>query len=536
MADVRTIRISDDGVGWKEITSPDTLVVDALRVPTTLVVPAGTAFPGAPVAGELFWRTDTAVLWRRNTGNTAWEPVSGTADLGFAALYPHRFVNQTSSTISFNYGTLTFTITPVGGSFTFYWQGQKYVKTGAENKVLAGTDGLHFVYYDSSGTLQESTIPWDLKIHVPVATIYINTTLGAALLQEERHMSNMDWATHYLLHNTLGTRFERGFGISGYTLNTDTDAAVTFGMSNGTINDEDIIINIVHAAVPSNPFEQILTDPAQIPVFYRVGASGVWTWDAPTNFYVKNGGTARVSYNQYTGGAWQQTDGGNGDFIAYWIFATNNLVNPIISLQGQRVDGTLNDARLNNTLEGLNLGGLPAAEMKALYRIIVRTNSGYGGTRKFLISDVADYRSTSAVPGLFVPTSHAGLGDLNISGHPAVVVSVDTTSFGGQIPTSSNTVQTALQSTNDHTHGIKAGIVPAASFAGNPKTATVAFATPYPDTNYSVTHVIYTNGLANAAYIATIENKTVNGFDLSLHTGNIGNVIDVEWITRPVGE
>lgn len=38
-----------------------------------LVVPAGATFPAAPVAGELFWRTDEVKLYRRDSTNTAWE-------------------------------------------------------------------------------------------------------------------------------------------------------------------------------------------------------------------------------------------------------------------------------------------------------------------------------------------------------------------------------------------------------------------------------------------------------------------------------
>ena len=41
-----------------------------------LVIPAGSSFPGSPIAGELFWRTDLVALYRRNTGNTAWETTS----------------------------------------------------------------------------------------------------------------------------------------------------------------------------------------------------------------------------------------------------------------------------------------------------------------------------------------------------------------------------------------------------------------------------------------------------------------------------
>jgi hypothetical protein len=39
----------------------------------TLIVPAGSAFPGSPTAGELFWRTDLVALYRRNSANTTWE-------------------------------------------------------------------------------------------------------------------------------------------------------------------------------------------------------------------------------------------------------------------------------------------------------------------------------------------------------------------------------------------------------------------------------------------------------------------------------
>jgi hypothetical protein len=84
--------------------------------------------------------------------------------------------------------------------------------------------------------------------------------------------------------------------------------------------------------------------------------------------------------------------------------------------------------------------------------------------------------------------------------------------------------------------GVKSGLVLKASFAGTPKKASVAFATAYPDTNYSVNHIININGANNASYIATIENKTAAGFDISMHTGNVSDLIDVEWTTRVVGE
>lgn len=87
----------------------------------------------------------------------------------------------------------------------------------------------------------------------------------------------------------------------------------------------------------------------------------------------------------------------------------------------------------------------------------------------------------------------------------------------------------------DSIYGAKSGVVPEASFAGNPKSATVTFGTAEPDTNYAVSHVVHVTGASNAAFIATIENKTVNGFDINLHTGNSSKVVAVNWSVSRLG-
>ena len=45
----------------------------------TFVGAAGATFPTTPEAGEWFWRTDESKLYRRNSGNTAWEAVTAPA-------------------------------------------------------------------------------------------------------------------------------------------------------------------------------------------------------------------------------------------------------------------------------------------------------------------------------------------------------------------------------------------------------------------------------------------------------------------------
>lgn len=60
-----------------------------------LVVPSGSAFPVSPVAGEMFFREDTAQLYRRNAGNSAWE---------FATDAPVDSVNGFTGTVVLNAG------------------------------------------------------------------------------------------------------------------------------------------------------------------------------------------------------------------------------------------------------------------------------------------------------------------------------------------------------------------------------------------------------------------------------------------------
>ena len=45
----------------------------------TIEGPAGSSFPGTPVAKEWFWRTDENKLYRRNDGNTAWDAIEAVA-------------------------------------------------------------------------------------------------------------------------------------------------------------------------------------------------------------------------------------------------------------------------------------------------------------------------------------------------------------------------------------------------------------------------------------------------------------------------
>jgi hypothetical protein len=70
----------------------------------------------------------------------------------------------------------------------------------------------------------------------------------------------------------------------------------------------------------------------------------------------------------------------------------------------------------------------------------------------------------------------------------------------------------------------KSGVALPGFFAGTPKKATITFAVPYPDTNYSV-HLTGTDGR-----IWSYENKTANGFVINSNS-NVTPTSEVSWRT-----
>ena len=327
---------------------------------------------------------------------------------------PTGFPDASTTTISVVDGTRTFTIAPTGASFDVYVNGIKFTKT-SESVTFTDTEGLWFFYYNTSGVLVASQTVWTFTNGAPVALLYWDATNNVSLdLADERHGSTMDWATHQYLHTTVGTRFGSGLAASGYVINSAVNANVRFAFDAGSIYDEDLKITI-----------GAQTEPAQIPVFYRDGLAGMWRRAAATDYPYLTTGTGRIAYNLDTAGTWSQAEVTNGDFAAYWIFATNGANYPIISIQGQRQDISLANAQNNNLYESLAFGTLPYAEMKLLYRVIVQTSNAYGSTMKVRVSEVQDLRSVSNLPsGSYVATDHNSLTGRTAAGsHPASAIS-----------------------------------------------------------------------------------------------------------------
>lgn len=306
---------------------------------------------------------------------------------------PSGFLDSAETTISFNDGNRTLTVTKVGASFDVYCKGTKVTFSSNLTKQITTDVGLHFIYWNLSSVpsalnIQDSTDAWDIQETIQIATVYWDGSKG--WLGDERHGLCMDMKTHEYLHETVGSRFASGMA------GTFTDS--TFSIEAGEWYDEDI--------------EHTWLAPiTTAPVFYRNGSAAAWT-AAQAKYYIED--TNVLQYDN----AGALDDVPNNSFLAMWCYAINSPTYRIVWVVGQRTDVTIASARTNNTPSALNLGALPAAEMKLLYRVILKRS----GTSE-LYQEAQDYRSVTPLPtGNYVATDHGALAGLSDDDHPQYIM------------------------------------------------------------------------------------------------------------------
>jgi hypothetical protein len=330
---------------------------------------------------------------------------------------PQGFVNRTDSVLSFNDSTRTFTIAPTGVSYDIYIEGIKVRKTATETVVIGSGTALNYLHFDiSTGLLSNKTTEFNFDTDVPIAYIHWNADINqSTFFGEERHGIRMDSVTHKWIHNTFGMQYISGLSISPSGLlgdgSSDLHAQVSIG--NGTLYQEDIVINIVDGS-NGDPFTQELTPFAYIPTYYHSGTTGQWVRDSATAFPVKYNGT-RAQYNLYSGGTWTTPNVPNNRYFAMWIVATNDINDPILAIVGQREDSSLGSAENHNIWSDLNLANIPASEIKPLYRLIFVTNDSFTNTPKSSLQSILDLRlSVSSTINGVTQNDHGllfGLGD-----------------------------------------------------------------------------------------------------------------------------
>lgn len=307
---------------------------------------------------------------------------------------PTGFVNRTDSVISFDNATRTFTIQPTVDEYSIYIQGVKQTIITPLSIQIPNTYGNYYFSINPNGTL-EFTTSFDINILSDRA--YISYVLWddinneAILFAEERHGLTMDWATHSYLHQTKGLQLVSGANIQFDANGNGTQASdAQVSLSDMTVFDEDIRVQITNDAAPNASFEQILFPIAEIPVYYKNGVK--WIRQVATQ-YPLSFGTVRANYNLNNAGNFSLQQAPNDDdYVATYVFATTNINEPVIALLSQDVYTSLEDATTRANWASISFGDIPFQEIKLLYTIFFKTNSTYTNAVRSKIELVQDFR------------------------------------------------------------------------------------------------------------------------------------------------
>lgn len=335
---------------------------------------------------------------------------------------PMGHEDRTTSTISFNASTRTFTIAPVASSFTVWCKGKKVVVSTAQTVTIPNTTGMYSIYYDANGVLSAKSGYFTFSLEAPTAYVYWNAATGTApYFGDERHGVVLDWQTHEYLHRTRGAALASGFSASGYVLggNGSSNSHAQITLEGGTFFDEDMKIIVTATNTPTaGTWEQDLLSPARIPVLYLSGTG--WVIDAPTDYPLKQG-TARPQYNAYSGGVWSTADVANNKYATSWILATNNLTYPVIAIIGQ-AENDLQSAAEAVDFTALQLPGFPSVEFRPLYKLIFQCADSCTNAVHASLVSITDIRSIAAAgTAASIVTDHGNLSGLSDDDHPQYI-------------------------------------------------------------------------------------------------------------------
>ena len=326
---------------------------------------------------------------------------------------PTGFVDRDEVTLSFNDPNRRLTIAPRVSSFSFYYNGNKFTKNSSETIIIPNTEGVHLIYYDAGGDLQQIANPSDAQIHTifttlcPVAYIYWDVSEATGQIGNELHGCVMDNLTHIYLHETVAAKFDDGMGLGDFVIdNGDDNEDAQFSVGSGIFYDEDI--EFERAAVGKLVGLQI---------WYRVGAD--WFWTTNAGYSVITTGSGRLGYDN----AGVLTEVTNGRFVLCHVFATHvgAAAPTYIAIVGQAEYININDARdgAETEIASLAVPGTVVKEGIPIASIIFQTSNGYGNAVKGRVVQTAtgenyvDWR-TSTISAGTAAGDHgllSGLGD-----------------------------------------------------------------------------------------------------------------------------
>jgi hypothetical protein len=333
-------------------------------------------------------------------------PTSTFNDYNLVQKEPTGFPNRNDSVFSFDDVSRRFTIQPAVSSYDVYIRGNKYTKTTSQLTVIPDSPGNHYIYFDINGNLQ-NTQTLDSALfsdNALVSIVYWNTDISASVyIGEERHGLVMDGATHSYLHTVLGARYIAGLPLINFTIGSGSfNGDAIFTSDSGTIRDEDILLTI-----PSQ---------SQIPILYRQGT--LWRKKAAETYPVIRSGTAGyvganglLPYNFFNGTSWSLNQVPNNSFVLVHIFATNDVNNPVVGIQGIATYISISGAREGANTEITSLAGLPFAEFVPIGSVIYETALSYTNVPKARVrtTDTGDNYVDFRGSNIYSPTAGIAL-------------------------------------------------------------------------------------------------------------------------------
>jgi hypothetical protein len=298
-------------------------------------------------------------------------------------IWPHGWPIDSSGnrlvTLSYSTSTREVTITANSGSTFDVWN--RGVKTTFSSPYTtaahAASEGGWFLWWDGTNFTWSQTV-WDFYTVAPTVYLYYSSLLGVGVPYSELHEWNSDPGLHRDIHFRLGTSLQAGGTLSGYTLNTATDAALQWSVAATTINDEDI--QYILGPFASGSYTQ----------WNRSGASGYWEFQTGLAFPFTYSTYAQI--NTFSGGNWGLVDisgGGGGSYGTSYVVTTPALAanQQFIIIPGQTQYSSVAAAQAE-TFSSLQLSGIPFIEFVAIAQIVYYAHHGSGGTTNTAIAGV----------------------------------------------------------------------------------------------------------------------------------------------------
>lgn len=358
---------------------------------------------------------------------------------------PTGFPNLTDSTVVWSDTTpdRTLTIAPAVSSYTVYVQAVNYVKIAAETIQIGAVEGLHYIYFDETGTLASTTtfIEAINTRFAYVASLYWDATNSIGELYEERHGIQMDGETHDYLHEGFGVQYVSGLALGDFVISTGADNEdAQFSIATGVIIDEDLQFTT-----------NVITKTTGLEVWYLVTTNWRKTTNAGYSFLT--GGTGRMMFNDAGG----QTEVTDNRYALVHVFAWNAADGDPIAIQGQAQYATLNLARAGAETEiaTLQLSGLPGPEMKAIGTVIMHTKDSLTNDENTRVvqtdagDDYIDFRS-NPISGVSPGLDHGNLAGLYPDDdHPQYLKSAGDTMTGNLVVEGSLTADGLAYPTSD---------------------------------------------------------------------------------------